>query len=95
MIVKVKKQGLLGSAKEEHKAKVDDYIFKEDLLNPEKEKLNIYFRGEEASGIVELNSEEIEAIVESVKSRKEVLKEIKLIDPTFEEFKLKKKKKKR
>ncbi len=78
MIIKLKKQGFLGHSRTIAESTIDDILIKEDLLSPEKEQVNIYFRGEDASGILELNRGEVDALMNSLKSNTRLVKKSKI-----------------
>lgn len=65
----LKKRGLLWDSRIDSKSEINDLIIKEDLLNPEKEKVNIYFRGNGTSGILIFDHEEIAKLSRSLKSK--------------------------
>lgn len=46
---------------------VDNVILEEDLMNPEKESVAIFFRGRNSSGIINFRKEEIEGLMSSMK----------------------------
>lgn len=78
MIIKLKKRGFLGHQRMATTSKIDDILVKENLLAPEKEQVNIYFRGSEVSGILELNRTEIETLMNSLKSSTNLVKKSKV-----------------
>lgn len=79
MDVKLKSRGILWDNRNEEKVKIENLIFKEDVLNPEQEKLAVYYRGDYASGIIELSLEEAEAVAEAVSRRKQVVQSVKIL----------------
>ena len=95
MIIKIRKNGLLFDSRDKYGINIDNLIFKEDFMNPEKEKLNIFFKGKNSSGILELEKDEVEAIVSAGVSRKDILKEIKFLNSAIEDVSFEKKKNKK
>lgn len=95
MIIKVRKKGILFDSKEKYEINIDNLIFKEDFMSPEKEKLNIFFKGENSSGILELERGEFDAIASASTSRKNILKEISFIKSGIEDVSFEKKKNKK
>lgn len=92
MIIKVKKKGLFFDSREEYSIKIDNFIFKEDFMQLDKEKFNIFFKEGNLSGIIELDKEEVEAIVNAGSQRKNILKEIDFLKAGVEDISFQKKK---
>ena len=93
MIIKIKKKGLLFDSRDKYEIKVDNFIFKEDFMLPEKENFNVFFKGDNLSGIIEMNKEEVEAIVNAGSQRKNILREIDFLKSGVENISFVKKKK--
>lgn len=68
MQIKLKQRGFLGYKKTSNSVAIDDLIVKEDLISPENEKVMVYFKGQDSSGILEFSKDEIEALNSSLKS---------------------------
>ncbi|MFA7707704.1 MAG: hypothetical protein WCX73_02035 [Candidatus Pacearchaeota archaeon] len=60
-------------------SKIDDIVVKEDLLNPQSEQINIFFRGADSSGILNLNKLEAQKLVDSFGSIFKLVKNSKTI----------------
>ncbi|MBI3334080.1 hypothetical protein HYZ97_01210 [Candidatus Pacearchaeota archaeon] len=67
MLIKLKHRGFWGEVKREEAVSIHNIVLKEDLLNPEKERISIFFRGAGTSGILELKREEAQALANSIK----------------------------
>jgi len=91
MILKLKKNGLLGYNKEEHKINLDSVILKEDLLNPENERIHLFFKGDDSSGIILMNMGEVEKISTYFKARNDIMNGSKILKSDFEDFEYEKK----
>ncbi len=63
----------------EAKGEVKEILIQEDFLNQNSNKFSICFRGQNQSGIIELNSEEINSLYEEIKRNKELIKGGKII----------------
>ena len=79
MEIKLKTDSFFGARRKEVKSRIDDLIIKEDLLDPEKEKVNVYFKGKDSSGILTFSRNEIESLYLSLKSRLNLIKKSKKI----------------
>lgn len=67
MRIRIKARGSLGYKRIESLSKIDDIMVKDDLLNPEKDRVFIYFRGESSSGVLDLNEEEAKRLISTIK----------------------------
>lgn len=79
MEIKLKKRGIIRDHRLEGQAGIDDLIVKEDLINPEKEKVMIYFKGSQASGILTFTKNEIEKLSSTFRAKTDFIKGIKKI----------------
>ena len=79
MELKIKKLTNEKLIRVEAKGEVKGIFIQEDFLNPDSNKFSICFRGQNQSGIVELNSEEINNLYEEIKKNKELIKGGKII----------------
>jgi len=79
MELKIKKLTNEKLIRVEAKGEVKEIFIQEDFLNPDSNKFSICFRGQNQSGIVELNSEEINNLYEEIKKNKELIKGGKII----------------
>jgi hypothetical protein len=66
MEIRIKKNGLF-IKRIEGKTKIDDVIIKEDLLNPEKARIFVYFKGKNESGILAFEREELDKLTKAIK----------------------------
>lgn len=78
MIIKLKQRGVWGSRRTASIGKIDDILVRQNLLAPEKERIHIFFRGPASSGIVELNAQEAESLMNSLKNQSEWVRKNKL-----------------
>lgn len=74
MNIKLKKKGFIFQKKMNSDVSIDDIIVKEDIINPENEKINIYFRGKDSSGILIFSKDELEKLKRSLKSSTGLIK---------------------
>lgn len=79
MIIKLKKPGFLGNKRTEARAKIDDILIKEDILNPKSETIDLFFRGENASGIIHFSREEANKLVNSIKPKLNLVRKFKVL----------------
>jgi len=66
MRIRVKKKAGFKVNRIDSSSKIDDVLIKEDLLNPEEEQVHIYFRGEDSSGILNLDKSEVKRLIDSL-----------------------------
>lgn len=80
MIVKTKKKNPQGVQKLETYGGLKEVIIKEDIFEPGNNLIEVCFKGEISSGIVELSVDEIDKInLELEKSRKRISKSVKVM----------------
>jgi len=79
MKIKIKEPGFVGHKRREVESRIDDIIVREDLLNPENERVSVFFKGESNSGILELTRPELESLSNSLKSKIGLIKKSKKI----------------
>ena len=60
------------------KSNIDSVIVKEDFANPSEELINIYFKGQNSSGILNFSREEIDSLMKSLKPRLDLIKDSKI-----------------
>ncbi len=72
MRIRIKKKALLKDIKIDSVSKIDDVFVNENLLNPEKSDINLYFRGQDSSGILTLKQGELDELVKKIKPVTEV-----------------------
>lgn len=56
------------------RSKIENVVIKEDLLNPEKERVVIYFRSRNSSGVLHLRVQEMKELMETLKPYTELVK---------------------
>jgi hypothetical protein len=78
MQIKIKKLNADGIVRLESSGDIKEVIIKEDFMSPDMEVVSICFKGKNSSGIIDLKTEEIEKIYESVKSKKRLIKGFKI-----------------
>jgi hypothetical protein len=79
MKVKVKKLHTKGIVKIEGSGDIKEVMIHSDLLDAEKGKISICFRGHNSSGIVELTEKEANDLYKTLGSKINLIKEIKII----------------
>lgn len=79
MIIKLKQPGFLGAKRTQESAKIDDMLIKQDIFNPGSETIDLYFRGNDASGIIHLSREEAKRLVSSIKPKLKLVKKFKVL----------------
>ena len=65
MRIRLRKKSSFGDRRTESVSKIDDILAKGDILMGDG-KINLYFRGKDSSGIIGLEREEAEMLVNSV-----------------------------
>ncbi|HII16495.1 TPA: hypothetical protein HA361_01150 [Candidatus Woesearchaeota archaeon] len=76
MQVRVKKTNKDGMVRLESGGDIREILIHEDIMHPEKESVNLCFRGKHSSGIVSLSPEEIERLSEAVKGKTGLVKTV-------------------
>ena len=69
MEIKLRKKRFLLDCRTRVKEQIDNIIIKEDLINPDKEKVLLFFRSEDSSGVIEFSKPEIESLNRSLGGR--------------------------
>jgi len=82
MNIKFKRATLGGFKKTIIKGDIKEIDINEDLFHPDKEKIRVCFRGASTSGIIELSTKEAEELMESIKGRVHLIKDIKTFNAT-------------
>lgn len=79
MRIRLKKKGILSDRKIDSSIIIDDIIIKENLANPSGERIFIFLKGKDSSGIITLNREEADNLVVSLKGNRSLMSKIKKI----------------
>ncbi|MBS3089448.1 hypothetical protein J4461_01035 [Candidatus Pacearchaeota archaeon] len=79
MILKIKRAGIFGVHRTALHGGIDDVLIKSDLIEPTREKISIYFKGEKASGIIQLSHDEMQALIKSIKPHLKLIKKSKIM----------------
>ncbi len=79
MIVRTKKMKDGRIVRMETGGHIKEVIIKKDLINPQRESINICFMGERSSGIIELNSAEAKDLHDTLGSKIKMIKTTKII----------------
>ena len=79
MRVRLKKQGILKNSKLESVSRIDEVFIKEDFSHPNKEVISLFFKGDNSSGIIDFTKEELEMLLNSLKNKKDLIKEFKVL----------------
>lgn len=79
MRIRIKKRAGFGVDRIDSVSKIDDIVVKEDLLNQEAEQINIFFRGMNSSGILNLDKDEAQRLVDTVRPLLNLVKKSKRI----------------
>lgn len=77
MRIRVKKEGIIGAKRVDARCEIDDIIIKENLLNPAQEGISIFFRGQDSSGILNMNDREAEDLVTALSGSLRLVKKSK------------------
>lgn len=80
MEIKLKKRSQGRVIKIRSKNQIKEILISEDLHNPDKEKINICFRGKNNSGLIELNFREAQKLLKSLSSKIKLINDIKIIE---------------
>ncbi len=79
MHIKVRKQNPDGEMRLETKGKIAEIRIKENFMQPRREAVELCFRGQHTSGIVEFGVKEFEDLAKEVQARTHLVKSIKVI----------------
>ena len=79
MRIKIKKRHSRGIIRVEGSGEIKEVAIKEDLLQPVKEVVHLFFRGAHSSGIVELTSEEVDMLVKRIHPKTNLSKNVKFL----------------
>ncbi len=79
MNIKIKYPHSKGHIRVENNVEIKEVFVKEDMLNPKGEKISIGFRNKESSGLLEFDREEIDRLMESLRERTHLIKDMKII----------------
>ena len=79
MHIKIRKQNQDGEIRLETKGAVREIRIKENFLHPRKEMIELCFRGQNTSGIVEFPRKEFESIAKEVQGRSSLIKSVRII----------------
>lgn len=79
MQIKTKKQNADRIVRLETSGEIKEILIKEDILKPEEARVNLCFRGENSSGIIELSKEEIDTVYKQVAQKMKMFGNIKVM----------------
>ncbi len=79
MKIKTKKQNEDGIVRLETSGEIKEIILKEDFFNPKNTLIEVCFRGNNSSGVVELSEKEIEGLNKEISEKKKAFKGVKII----------------
>ena len=75
MRIQVKARGAVGTKRiDSHKAIIENVVVKENLIDSNKERVVIYFKGRESSGILHFGLKEITELIETIKPYSSLVK---------------------
>lgn len=70
MRVRVRDRGFLGHKRiDSKKSRIDDIVAYEDILSPGSARVSLFFRGENSSGIIDIDKEELDKLVETINEK--------------------------
>jgi hypothetical protein len=79
MNIKIKYPHNKGETRIENNVTIKEVLIKEDLLNPDKEKISIGFINEISSGLIEFSPEEFHKLMRSGKNKVNLVKGFKIL----------------
>lgn len=79
MKVMTKKLHEKGVARIETSGEIKEIILNEDLMNPKQVSVDVCFRGQNSSGIVQLTSQEVGEIHKELSSKKKLIGKVKVL----------------
>lgn len=79
MRIQIRKKKAFGFAKTDANGKIDDIIVHEDFMHPDGRYVALYFKGENASGIVKLGHKEANELMMSLQSQLKLVKKSKIL----------------
>ncbi len=79
MRIRLKSKGFLGNVRSDSFVRIDDVLIKEDLIAPEQAKIELYFKGDNSSGIITLKREELDKLLRSTANQEILAKKMKVL----------------
>jgi|GEM_PF-4849786 len=79
MRVQVKKQNSFGISRVDAPAKIENVVVHEDFMHPDGRYVALYFRGQDASGIMKFGYQEMQELIKSLQTQLKTVKKSKLI----------------
>ncbi|MEM3113039.1 MAG: hypothetical protein QXI33_01295 [Candidatus Pacearchaeota archaeon] len=79
MKIRVKKSNNDGLVRLESGGEIKEILINEDFLHPKQESISLCFRGKDSSGIIDLSSEEIERLYNTINQKKHLIKGLKVM----------------
>ena len=79
MIIKTKYRTRDGPRRVKNHVQIEEVIINENMTSPKSEKIEIAFKNNSTSGLVEFRPDEIERLISTVKGKTRLIKSIKII----------------
>lgn len=78
MQIKIKYPNEKGIIRIENEVEIKEVMINEDILHPENEIVKLGFVNDFSSGLIELNSKEIDRLMNTIKNKTHLIKDIKI-----------------
>ena len=79
MKLRVKKANSDGIVRLESSGQIKEILINEDFLHPKQESISLCFKGQNSSGIIDLSSEEVEKLYNTLNQKKHLIKGFKIM----------------
>jgi len=79
MKIRVKKANNDGIVRLESSGQIKEILINEDFLHPKQESISLCFKGQNSSGIIDLSSEEVEKLYNTLNQKKHLIKGFKVM----------------
>ena len=79
MKLRVKKANSDGIVRLESSGQIKEILINEDFLHPKQESISLCFKGQNSSGIIDLSSEEVEKLYNTLNQKKHLIKGFKVM----------------
>lgn len=79
MKIRVKKANSDGIVMLESGGQIKEILINEDFLHPKQESISLCFKGQNSSGIIDLSSEEVEKLYNTLNQKKHLIKGFKVM----------------
>lgn len=79
MIIKTKYKTRNGLRKVKNQVHIEEIIINESMMNPKTEKIEIGFRNNQTSGLIEFRPDEMDRLIRTIGNKTNLIKSVKII----------------